>query len=239
MGSRFRRQIPSPVVPNSSFSYRLLKRGLDFTAASLGLALGLPVIAAVATAVRVSMGSPVFYRHVRPGLNEKLFKLWKFRTMSNERGPDGALLPDALRLAPVGRFIRENSLDELPQLINVLTGDMSLVGPRPLLVRYLPRYSEQQKKRHDVKPGITGWAQVNGRNALDWDSRLQHDSWYAENCSLWLDLRILAVTPLRLLSRTGVLAGAGAELDEFWGNQGVPMGVRAFPVEEDESLAGR
>ena len=223
----------------SSLFRQSVKRGIDLVGASIGLALGLPVIAGVAVAVRASMGSPVFFRQVRPGKDEKLFRLWKFRTMSNERGPDGVLLSDAERLTPVGRFIREHSLDELPQLFNVLSGEMSLVGPRPLLVRYLPRYSPEQRKRHLVKPGITGWAQVNGRNALDWNTRLELDSWYAENASVALDLRILATTPLRLLSRVGVFAGAGAELDEFWGSAGVPDGIRAFPVEEDESLAKR
>lgn len=224
---------------NGRLPYRVLKRAVDVAGASAGLAVSAPLLLAVAAAIRASMGAPVMYRQVRPGQGGKPFKLWKFRTMSNERGPDGQLLPDGERLTRLGRFLREFSLDELPQLLNVLAGDMSLVGPRPLLWRYLPRYSPRQHLRHDVKPGITGWAQVNGRNALDWESRLELDAWYAENASLLLDLKILVLTVRRLAQRSDVLAGAGAELSEFWGTEGPPSGVMAYPVEEDETKVAR
>jgi sugar transferase EpsL len=173
-----------------------LKRTLDLALVTLGLGLVVPLGASTALAIRLNMGSPVFYRQTRLGYLNRPFRLWKFRTMTNERGPDGQLLPDAERLTRLGRFLRETSLDELPQLLNVLAGDMSIVGPRPLLTRYLQRYSDTQRKRHNVRPGITGYAQVNGRNALDWESRLELDVWYAENQTLWLDLKILAKTAI-------------------------------------------
>ena len=177
------------------------------------------------------------YRQVRVGQGEKPFRLWKFRTMSNERSADGALLPDGERLTRLGRWLRETSLDELPQLINVLTGDMSVVGPRPLLTRYIPRYTARQRRRHEARPGITGWAQIHGRNAVDWDSRLELDVWYVENASLGLDLRILLRTILIVLRRDAVLSGGGADKDEFWGVLGPPTtGPRAFPVEESELM---
>jgi lipopolysaccharide/colanic/teichoic acid biosynthesis glycosyltransferase len=155
--------------------------------------------------------------------------------MTNARDDRGRLLPDGARLTRLGRFLREYSLDELPQFFNVLAGDLSLVGPRPLLTRYLPRYTARQRRRHAVKPGLTGWAQVNGRNALDWESRLELDVWYAEHQSIGLDVRIMLLTVLRLLQRRDVRPGAGAEVDEFWGTQGPPAhGPRALPVEEDE-----
>ena len=181
------------------------------------------------------MGSPALYRQPRPGLHERPIRVWKFRTMTDARDERGGLLPDGERLTALGRVLREYSLDELPQFFNVLCGDLSLVGPRPLLTRYLPRYTARQRLRHAVKPGMTGWAQVNGRNALDWESRLELDVRYAENFSLALDLKIMLLTVVRLLQRRDVLPGAGAELDEFWGTQGPPAeGPRAFPVEEEE-----
>lgn len=211
------------------------KRGIDLACAAVGIVLTAPIMLCVAVAVRLSMGRPVLYAQLRPGLHERPIKVWKFRTMTDERGPDGALLPDSARLTPVGRFLREHSLDELPQLFNILIGNMSIVGPRPLLSRYLPRYTSRQRRRQRMKPGITGWAQVNGRNALDWQSRLELDVWYVENFSLLLDLRIMLLTCRRLVSREGVLAGAGAELDEYWGSAGPPPdGPRAFPVEAAE-----
>jgi lipopolysaccharide/colanic/teichoic acid biosynthesis glycosyltransferase len=218
------------------------KRATDIGLALTGLVVSLPVLAGVAAAVRVTMGSPVTYRQTRVGKGERPFKLWKFRTMTNERGPDGALLPDAVRLTSLGRWLRETSLDELPQLINVLTGEMSMVGPRPLLTRYLPRYSARQRVRHQVRPGITGWAQIHGRNAVDWETKLELDVWYVEHHSLALDFRILLETLVLVARRKSVFSGAGAELDEFWGSAGPPVeGPRAFPVEEDEPIpvAGR
>jgi lipopolysaccharide/colanic/teichoic acid biosynthesis glycosyltransferase len=213
------------------------KRALDVCVAGVGLGASLPLLLGVAVAVRCKMGGPVMYRQVRIGLHEKPFRLWKFRTMTNERGADGNLRPDGERLTALGRFLRETSLDELPQLLNVLAGDMSIVGPRPLLARYVPRYNARQHRRHDVRPGLTGWAQINGRNSLDWDSRLELDVWYAENASVSLDLRIILRTVLLVLKREAVMSGAGAEMDEFWGALGRPVGgPRAYPVEENESI---
>jgi sugar transferase EpsL len=216
---------------------RALKRLLDVSLAGWGLVVSAPLLLGVACAIRVDMGKPILFRQLRVGMNEKPFRLWKFRTMTNQRGPDGALLPDARRLTRLGRFLRETSLDELPQLLNVLAGEMSIVGPRPLLLRYLPRYSERQRSRHRVLPGITGWAQVHGRNALDWERRLELDAWYAEHACLGLDLLILARTLGMVLRREAVAAGGGAEYDEFWGSEAPPeSGPRAFPVEENEAI---
>lgn len=216
----------------------MAKRLLDVGVAGTGLVAASPLLATVAVAIRLDMGSPVLFRQVRPGFLGRPIRVWKFRSMSNERGPDGLLLPDAKRLTRLGRFLRETSLDELPQLFNVVAGDMSLVGPRPLLMRYLERYSARQRLRMWAKPGITGWAQVNGRNALDWDRRLELDAWYVENASLWLDLSILLDTVRKVVSREDVMAGAGAEFGEFWGESGAPSGgTQAYPVEEDERAA--
>jgi len=215
----------------------VLKRAMDVALASLGVAAAWPLLLGVAAAVRCQMGGPVMYRQVRIGLDAKPFRLWKFRTMTNQRSADGALLPDSERLTQLGRWLRETSLDELPQLLNVLAGDMSIVGPRPLLARYVPRYTPRQQLRHSVRPGVTGWAQINGRNTLDWNSRLELDVWYAEHASLGLDIRIILRTFLLVLRREAVVSGAGAEMDEFWGLAGPPAaGPRAFPVEENESI---
>lgn len=215
-----------------------LKRAVDVCVAGAGLTLSAPVMAVVAGAIYADMGAPVLYRQVRPGYRGRPIRIWKFRTMTNERGEDGQLLPDAERLTRLGRLLRELSLDELPQLVNVLTGEMSLVGPRPLLVRYLPRYSPRQRLRLWAKPGITGWAQINGRNTVDWKTRLELDAWYVEHQSLWLDLRILLATASKVLVHDDVLAGAGAEFGEFWGEEGPPEGSpQAMPVEEDERPA--
>jgi lipopolysaccharide/colanic/teichoic acid biosynthesis glycosyltransferase len=208
---------------------------IDVLVSSTFLVVLSPVLCSIAAAIWITMGRPILYGQIRPGLQERSFRVWKFRTMTTDRGDDGQLLPDSQRLTPLGRWLRERSLDEFPQLVNVFTGGMSLVGPRPLLFRYLNRYNDRQRIRHSVKPGITGWAQVNGRNAADWETRLEHDVFYAEHLSLGLDCRILLLTCRRLVDRKGVLAGAGAELDEFWGTLGVPeTGPRAYPVETDE-----
>ena len=171
--------------------YSTSKRLMDFCTAFAALIVLSPVLALVALAVRLKLGGPALFRQPRPGLDGKLFTCLKFRTMSDDRDAKGALLPDEQRLGRFGKALRSTSLDELPQLFNILTGDMSLVGPRPLMVRYLPRYSVEQQRRHSVRPGITGWAQVNGRNMIDWDRKLALDTWYADNCSFVLDLRIL------------------------------------------------
>ena len=183
----------------------MIKRSFDFVVAALGLLLLLPLLAVVAGVVRVGLGSPVLFRQVRPGMGGRPFTVLKFRTMRDALGPGGEPLPDERRLTRLGRLLRSTSLDELPELLNVVRGDMSLVGPRPLLTKYLPYYTERERRRHEVRPGITGWAQVNGRNTVTWSERLEMDVWYVENRSLWLDLRILALTLVSITKRDGVV----------------------------------
>lgn len=197
-------------------AYDLLKRVLDVLVSALLLLVLSPVLLGTALAVRVALGSPALFRQQRPGLGGTLFTLYKFRSMRDAAATDvAAVVSDAERLSPFGRFLRASSLDELPELWNVLRGDMSLVGPRPLLVAYLERYNAEQARRHDVRPGITGWAQVNGRNALDWETRLALDVWYVDNRSLALDLKILAKTVTAVLSRRGVSADGEATVAPF------------------------
>jgi len=194
-----------------------VKRLVDVLASAGGLLVLSPVLLAVAVAVRWSMGSPVLFRQVRPGRHAVPFSMYKFRTMRDAHDEHGNPLPDGERLTAVGRFLRKTSLDELPELINVLRGDMSLVGPRPLLMRYLPYYTPRERRRHDVRPGITGWAQVNGRNTARWADRLEMDVWYVEHQSLWLDLKVLARTAASLLGQKGVVVdprSAMLNLDE-------------------------
>ncbi|MBY0508259.1 MAG: sugar transferase [Bryobacteraceae bacterium] len=193
------------------------KRALDIVVSASMLVVFAPVMLVTAVCVRVFLGSPVLFRHPRPGLHEAVFCCLKFRTMTDGRDSQGELLPDMERLTSFGRFLRATSLDELPQLWTVLMGDMSLVGPRPLEVRYLPRYTAEQNRRHLVRPGITGWAQVNGRNALDWDQRFLLDVWYVDHCSFALDLKILWLTVGRVLSASGVARPGQVSCDEFWG----------------------
>lgn len=175
-------------------------------------------MAATAVLIRLSMGAPVFFRQERPGRSGRPFAVYKFRTMSDARGPDGRLLPDDERLTAIGRFVRESSLDELPQLLNVLKGEMSLVGPRPLLMRYLERYSPEQARRHEVKPGITGLAQVRGRNSLTWEEKFAYDVQYVDEWSLWLDLEILFETVMNVVKREGISAGGHATMPEYMGS---------------------
>ena len=197
-----------------------MKRLLDVLLSGLALLLLWPVLALIAVLVGTRLGRPVLFRQPRPGLHGRLFTMYKFRTMTDQRGLDGELLPDGIRLTRFGRMLRATSLDELPSLWNVLRGDMSLVGPRPLLPRYLERYSTRQARRHEVRPGLTGWAQVNGRNAVDWDERLEMDVWYVEHRNLLLDLRILALTIKRVLRRDGVSSEGGDTYGtEFWGSK--------------------
>lgn len=197
-----------------------LKRLCDFTAALLGLAvLALP-LAGLALLVGVSLGTPVFFVQPRPGCRGRIFRLVKFRTMTRACGADGRLLPDAERLTAFGRWLRSTSLDELPELWNVLKGDMSLVGPRPLLVDYLPLYSPRQARRHEVRPGITGWSQIHGRNDLDWDSRLEMDVWYVDHRSLWLDFRILCRTVGIVWRAEGISQEGRATMEAFKGGRG-------------------
>jgi lipopolysaccharide/colanic/teichoic acid biosynthesis glycosyltransferase len=194
-----------------------LKRLLDIVGAStLLVILALP-LAIAALAVRLKLGRPVLFRQQRPGLGAVPFELLKLRTMSNRVGSDGALLPDNQRLDRFGRLLRELSLDELPELINVIKGDMSLVGPRPLLMRYLDRYTVEQARRHETKPGITGWAQINGRNALSWEARFALDVWYVDHRSFWLDLKILAITAWKVVRREGISQPGQATMQEYTG----------------------
>jgi len=196
-----------------------MKRMFDFVAALLTLLLlALPLLA-LAWMIRRKLGSPVLFCQVRPGLHGRPFTMVKFRTMTDELGPDGALLPDAQRLTLFGRFLRASSLDELPELWNVLKGEMSLVGPRPLLMEYLPLYSPKQARRHEVRPGITGWAQVNGRNAISWDDKFALDVWYVDNRSLWLDIKILWLTVKKVLVRDGISAQGEATMPRYSGSQ--------------------
>jgi sugar transferase EpsL len=191
------------------------KRAVDVLGAAGGLLALAPVLLLIAFAVRRSLGSPVLFRQVRAGRHGRPFELLKFRTMSEARDAAGQLLPDGQRLTRLGSWLRSTSLDELPELINVLRGDMSLVGPRPLLPDYLPHYSAEQARRHEVRPGITGWAAVQGRNALSWERRLALDVWYVDNCSLGLDLKILLMTVVKVLKREGISAEGHATMPRF------------------------
>ncbi len=196
-----------------------MKRIFDIAAALLaGLLLCIPLLILI-WQVRRKLGGPVFFRQIRPGLHGQPFLMVKFRTMTDKRGLDGQLLPDAARLTVFGRFLRASSLDELPELWNVLKGDMSLVGPRPLLMEYLPLYSPGQARRHDVRPGITGWAQVNGRNALSWEEKFKLDVWYVDHRSLWLDIKILWLTVRKVLVREGISADGEATMSKFTGGK--------------------
>jgi len=196
-----------------------LKRVIDVLFASTALVVLSPLLAVVAVLVRVRMGPPVLFRQLRPGREGRPFELTKFRTMTDQRGPDGTLLPDAQRLTALGRFLRRTSIDELPELVNVVRGDMSLVGPRPLLMEYLPRYSAEQARRHEVRPGVTGWTQVNGRNELTWDEKFALDVWYVEHRSTRLDLEILGRTVSQVLSGQGVSAPGHATMEPFRGSR--------------------
>lgn len=195
-----------------------MKRLFDTVVAAFALLLLSPLMLLTAVAVRIALGSPVIFRHSRPGLNGQVFTLLKFRTMLDARDASGAMLPDGARLTAFGRFLRRTSLDELPELLNVLQGDMSLVGPRPLLPEYLPLYSADQKRRHDVKPGLTGWAQINGRNAATWSQKFACDVWYVDNRSFLLDLKILAATIRMVLTGEGITEPGEATASPFKGN---------------------
>ncbi|HYH83635.1 MAG TPA: sugar transferase [Longimicrobium sp.] len=195
------------------------KRALDVAAAAAGLAVLSPLLLGVALAVRLRLGSPVLFRQTRPGLGGRPFRMYKFRTMRDAVGPDGEPLPDAERLTPFGRVLRSTSLDELPELVNVLRGEMSLVGPRPLLMEYLPLYSPRQARRHEVRPGLTGWAQVNGRNALGWPEKLEMDAWYVDHRSFALDLRILLLTVGRVVLRHGISREGHVTTSRFTGGE--------------------
>jgi lipopolysaccharide/colanic/teichoic acid biosynthesis glycosyltransferase len=194
------------------------KRIFDLLATTVALVVILPLLLVISLLVWIFLGTPVLFLQQRPGYKGRPFIPYKFRTMTNRTGPDGNLLPDAERLTPFGRFLRSTSLDDLPQLWNVLRGEMSLVGPRPLLMRYLERYSPEQMRRHDVLPGITGWAQVNGRNAISWDEKFLLDVWYVDHRSFWLDIKILFMTAWKVFKREGVSQPGHVTAEEFKGN---------------------
>jgi len=195
-----------------------MKRFFDLISSFIGLLFLLPVIVLIVLLVRLKIGSPIFFKQARPGLNGNLFNMYKLRSMTNECDKDRNLLSDEVRLTKFGKFLRSTSLDELPGLWNVLKGDMSLVGPRPLLVEYLPLYSENQSRRHEVKPGITGWAQVNGRNAISWDEKFDLDVWYVDNQSIWLDIKILWMTIKKVIMRDGISQNNHVSMDKFKGS---------------------
>jgi lipopolysaccharide/colanic/teichoic acid biosynthesis glycosyltransferase len=197
---------------------RVGKRVMDLLLTSLLSIVLLPFLGLIALLVKLKLGKPTLFCQQRPGLHGKPFTLYKFRTMTDERDDQGNLLPDADRLTALGNFLRSTSLDELPELFNVLKGDMSLVGPRPLLMEYLPRYTTEQMRRHEVRPGITGWAQVNGRNALTWEQKFKLDVWYVDHCNLWLDIKILVLTLIKVFQREGISQPGRATVDYFTGS---------------------
>lgn len=197
----------------------IVKLILDRSLALLLILFLSPLILFVAILVYIKIGRPMLFRQVRPGLHEKLFTIYKFRTMTNDRDEDGDLLPDGQRLEAFGTLVRSTSLDELPQLFNVLRGDMSFAGPRPLLVEYLPLYSERQKRRHEVRPGITGWAQINGRNTITWEQKFEYDVWYVENLSFGLDMKIAWMTLLRVIKRSDINSEKSITMGKFKGGR--------------------
>jgi len=197
----------------------LAKRFFDVSASALALVILSPLLVLVALAVRLFIGSPVLFRQTRPGRKGEPFEILKFRTMTDARAADGSLLADAARLTRFGRFLRSTSLDELPELINILRGDMSVVGPRPLLMQYLPLYTVEQARRHEVRPGLTGWAQVKGRNALSWEDKFRLDTWYVEHRGFALDMKIIALTAVKVLRREGISQAGDATMPVFHGSR--------------------
>lgn len=196
----------------------MLKRAFDIMVSATGLILSSPITLGASVLIAKKLGKPILFRQTRPGEGGKPFQIYKFRTMTDDRDDNGELLPDAQRMTPLGSFIRKSSIDELPQLINVLKGDISLVGPRPLLMEYLPLYNDEQKKRHDVKPGITGWAQINGRNAISWDAKFKLDVWYVENQSFKLDMYIIYKTIVNTIKKKDITAPNHVTTEKFKGN---------------------
>lgn len=203
---------------NQGIYQRYLKRPMDFILSLIVLIILSPVFLVVALLVRINLGSPVIFKQQRPGLNEKIFTMYKFRTMTDERDENGELLPDAVRLTKFGKFLRSTSLDELPELFNILKGDMSIVGPRPLLVQYLPLYNEHQRRRHEVRPGLTGLAQVNGRNAISWEEKFDLDVEYVDNITFINDWKIIFSTLKKVVLREGINSETAATMEPFIGN---------------------
>ena len=195
-----------------------MKRSFDIFLSLMGLILSLPFLITIAILIKTNLKGSVIFKQKRAGKNNKIFYIYKFKTMKNIKDKNGNLLPDEERLTKIGRFLRRISLDELPELLNALKGDMSIVGPRPLLVEYLDRYTPEQARRHEVKPGITGWAQVNGRNALTWEDKFNHDVWYVDNSSLWLDIKIIFMTVKNVLREEGINQPGHATMEKFKGN---------------------
>ena len=196
---------------------RYFKRPIDFVLSLVAITILSPILLLIALLVRIKLGSPVIFKQQRPGMNEKIFTLYKFRTMTDERDEKGELLPDEMRLRDFGKFLRASSLDELPELFNILKGDMSIVGPRPLLIEYLPLYSAHQRRRHEVRPGLTGWAQVNGRNAIGWEEKFNYDVEYVDNLSFFLDVKIIFLTIMKVLKREGINQEGRATMEPFRG----------------------
>ena len=203
----------------ASFYEKYIKRALDILLSGLALVVLSPVLLVTAVLVRTKLGSPVIFHQDRPGKNAKIFRLYKFRSMTDERDEKGNLLPDEVRLTKFGRTLRSTSLDELPELWNILRGDMSIVGPRPLLIKYLPLYNEEQQHRHDVRPGLTGWAQVHGRNALSWEEKFRLDVWYVEHLGFWVDVKTIFLTVKKVFCREGISSGTAMTTEEFQGTK--------------------
>lgn len=197
--------------------YRYIKRFFDIFSSLIAIIILSPVLIVTAILVRTKLGSPVLFKQERPGKDEKIFTLMKFRTMTDERDENGEFLPDEVRLTKFGKFLRSTSIDELPELFNILKGDMSVIGPRPLLVRYLPRYNEHQHRRHEVRPGLSGWAQVNGRNTVSWEDKFNMDVEYVENYSMLMDIKILFMTVVNVLRHDGISSETSATMEEFMG----------------------
>lgn len=202
---------------------KIAKRIIDIVGSSAGMVFLSPIFVVIAVLIRLKIGSPILFCQMRPGLNGKPFTLYKFRTMKDEYDVNGNLLPDEKRLTPIGQFLRSTSLDELPELWNVLKGEMSLVGPRPLLMEYLELYTPEQARRHEVKPGITGWAQINGRNALNWEDKFKLDVWYVDHWGIGLDFKILWLTLVKVVKREGISADGHATMPEFKGNKDLSL----------------
>ncbi len=199
--------------------YKYIKRFFDIFSSLIAIIILSPVLIVTAILVRTKLGSPVLFKQERPGKDEKIFTLMKFRTMTDERDENGEFLPDEVRLTKFGKFLRSTSIDELPELFNILKGDMSVIGPRPLLVRYLPRYNEHQHRRHEVRPGLSGWAQVNGRNTVSWEDKFNMDVEYVENYSIIMDIKILFMTVVNVLRHDGISSETSATMEEFMGNE--------------------
>lgn len=200
--------------------YKYIKRILDIISSLLAIIILSPLLAVTAVLVKTKLGSPVLFKQERPGKDEKIFTLMKFRTMTDERDENGELLPDEVRLTKFGKFLRSTSIDELPELFNILKGDMSVIGPRPLLVKYLPRYNEHQHRRHEVRPGLSGWAQVNGRNSISWEEKFDLDVEYVDNYSFAMDVKIFFMTVLNVLKKEGISSETSATMEVFMGTSG-------------------